>query len=605
LRFHLYKTTSHPILQQRIMPSNALLRTAASLALIQAGAAPGHPDAKLYQTMADAYRSYDVAAVTQLYTRDAVTGELDSSNAPKIAFGRDAIRANFARNFEAHRRRGETIDIAFRIPDSRTEAGKTVDRGIYRFTTLVDGRPTSQSFGRFVLVYGRDGGLPSISGDFSAASSLSEFEDAPGPVIPVDELLAPSYYDALLGDYLGSNGCRYLLTRSTKHLFLTDSCAQTIVGLDRLSGLLWEAGETLAPAPPYRAQVRFERQGTGISAIELTQPSARPIVAIHGPPPRMEDVTFTSADGTRLAGTVRTPDTPGKHPAVVIIHGSGDQDRHGYASIIDVIGERFLRHGFVVLQYDKRGSGASLGDWRSASFATLAQDAEAGRELLMHYPGVDATLVGLAGSSQAGWIAAKAVTAHPLVPFVALLGAAGTAMTVEEQNSYNARVQMHCAGISEQLIGQVLAQQDLFYRTKADPSRAVELRRVTELLAKNQEIAPWLLPAAVERANPAAWYVALETSFDPRAVWAAYRGQALFAHGMLDDATPTAVVIDRLRKYHNSNIAIVTSAKAQHLGLLASDVCHAEPQFVSHFDPAIWGPIGEWAAKIAARASRL
>ena len=108
-----------------------------------------------------------------------------------------------------------------------------------------------------------------------------------------------------------------------------------------------------------------------------------------------------------LVGTLFLPNGPQKkRPGIVIVHGSGPQDRNGYASIIALLADNFVRGGAVVLTYDKRGVGQSSGDWATASFKSLADDARSGMAFLRSRPEVDASHVGLAGSSQAGWVAA-------------------------------------------------------------------------------------------------------------------------------------------------------------------------------------------------------
>lgn len=422
---------------------------------------------------------------------------------------------------------------------------------------------------------------------------------------PAIEKLSAAQYDRMLGNYVDENGCGYRVTRSQWRLYLENACAGEIVGLERLSALEWRAGQAMIPEKPYRATITFNDRESAIVGLTITPigSAERAVHATRARGPRVQKVRFESRDGTVLAGAILSPNDEGKHPAAVIVHGSGEQDRHGYASIIDLLAYRFVDHGFVVLQYDKRGSGESKGDWQTASFRTLAEDAEAGRRLLMRQRNVNSSWIGLAGSSQAGWISAKAVQARPNIPFVALIGAAGVAMNVEEQNSYNAMVTMSCAGVPQSEIDQVLNQHRLFYGAKTHPAEGAELLAATRSLEKNKRLVPWLLPAVVERKNPAEWYIALETDFDPRPVWRTYAGRAFFAHGGLDDATPTRLVMERARAYRNRHLILVTSPSAQHLGLRATDVCHAEPEFVSKFDPAIWAPFDAWLDKIQSTAS--
>ena len=73
-------------------------------------------------------------------------------------------------------------------------------------------------------------------------------------------------------------------------------------------------------------------------------------------------VTFANGD-VQLAGTVYTPRSTGRHPAVVLVQGSGPEGRWATAYIADAL----ARHGVIALSYDKRGVAGSGGDWRTAT----------------------------------------------------------------------------------------------------------------------------------------------------------------------------------------------------------------------------------------------
>src|ERR1022692_724630 len=81
---------------------------------------------------------------------------------------------------------------------------------------------------------------------------------------------------------------------------------------------------------------------------------------------RARDVTFQNKD-TSLAGTLWLPDTPGKHAAIVFLHGSGPEGRWANR----YLAQKFAQHGIVALIYDKRGVGQSTGDWQKATFEVL------------------------------------------------------------------------------------------------------------------------------------------------------------------------------------------------------------------------------------------
>jgi uncharacterized protein len=135
-------------------------------------------------------------------------------------------------------------------------------------------------------------------------------------------------------------------------------------------------------------------------------------------PYRTSEVTFRNGD-VALAGTLAMPTVPGKHAAVVLLHGSGPETRWGTNRFI---ADRFARAGIVTLVFDKRGSGASTGDWKTADFEALARDALAGVALLRTLPEVDARRIGLLGHSQGGIVA----------PLAASLAGADVAFIVAE-----------------------------------------------------------------------------------------------------------------------------------------------------------------------------
>ena len=112
-------------------------------------------------------------------------------------------------------------------------------------------------------------------------------------------------------------------------------------------------------------------------------------------PVATREVSFQNGDVT-LAGTLLLPAAPGRRPAVIFVQGSGPEGRWANRYLAGKLAEA----GVVALIYDKRGVGASTGDWKGAGFDTLAADAAAGVALLRAQPAVDPARVGLYGHSQ-------------------------------------------------------------------------------------------------------------------------------------------------------------------------------------------------------------
>jgi uncharacterized protein len=146
-----------------------------------------------------------------------------------------------------------------------------------------------------------------------------------------------------------------------------------------------------------------------------------------------EDVAFVS-HGAALSGTLVLP-AGTIHAAVVFVHGSGRQERSlAWA-------ERFAADGIAALVYDKRGTGKSGGEYEGdqsvsgMNIALLAEDAIAGVGKLATHPRLKQTAIGLAGISQAGWIAPLAARNSRVVRFLVLWS--GPVCKVSEEDIYS------------------------------------------------------------------------------------------------------------------------------------------------------------------------
>ncbi|NNU26399.1 alpha/beta hydrolase family protein [Isoptericola sediminis] len=163
--------------------------------------------------------------------------------------------------------------------------------------------------------------------------------------------------------------------------------------------------------------------------------ASRGVTTESSPPTaiREHDVRFTS-EGATLAGTVCRPDSPAR-AAVLLLPGSGPLDREGSHPRLQVDVSRQLAHalaarGVASLRYDKRGVGASPGDWRAAGVSDLVADARAARALLASQPGVDPARVVVLGHSEGALLAAAVAAGDTHLAGVVLL--AGAARPGEE-----------------------------------------------------------------------------------------------------------------------------------------------------------------------------
>lgn len=141
------------------------------------------------------------------------------------------------------------------------------------------------------------------------------------------------------------------------------------------------------------------------------------------------EVRIPSTRGVALAGTLLTPEAHGPWPAVVLVTGSGAQDRDetvfGHKPF-RVLSEALAARGIAVLRYDDRGVGASTGDFASATLHDFADDARAAAAWLRMQPGIDPARLGLLGHSEGGLVAPLAVGgAGGAIRFVVLVASPG------------------------------------------------------------------------------------------------------------------------------------------------------------------------------------
>jgi pimeloyl-ACP methyl ester carboxylesterase len=215
------------------------------------------------------------------------------------------------------------------------------------------------------------------------------------------------------------------VTQPAGRRLLVDYDGSRIHGLFAAGGQRWDIGSGLGTRKPATGTAVFSRDRLDLGSQRATRI------------PQIErEVRFRSGR-TWLAGTLAVPTGASGRPGVVLVHGSGATTRNDPA----VLAAYFEAQGFAVLTYDKRGIGQSGGEYpgeaaTDASIDVYARDAAAAARFLVAQPEVDRARVGLAGSSQAGWIAPVAAAREPAIRFLALVS--GPTVTAGEISAYAA-----------------------------------------------------------------------------------------------------------------------------------------------------------------------
>jgi fermentation-respiration switch protein FrsA (DUF1100 family) len=160
----------------------------------------------------------------------------------------------------------------------------------------------------------------------------------------------------------------------------------------------------------------------------------RPQVPKKPYPYREEEVTYANrTQNVTLAATFTIPQGKGPFAAVLLITGSGPQDRDesllGHKPFL-ILSDYLTRHGIAVLRADDRGTGKSTGVFSGATTADFSTDTEAGVAYLKTRPEVDPHKIGLIGHSEGGVIAPMVAARNKDVAFIVMM--AGTGVTGDQ-----------------------------------------------------------------------------------------------------------------------------------------------------------------------------
>jgi pimeloyl-ACP methyl ester carboxylesterase len=219
------------------------------------------------------------------------------------------------------------------------------------------------------------------------------------------------------------------------------------------------------------------------------------------------DVTFASVPGVQLAGTLTVPPGAGPFPAVVLVTGSGPQDRDesllGHKPFA-VLADHLTRSGIVVLRYDDRGVGRSTGSFAAGTSADFADDAEAAVRFLRTRPEVAPGKIGIAGHSEGGLIAPMVAARSRDVAFIVLL--AGPGMRGDSLLNLQGRLIARAAGRTPEVVEQsARAQLRMFGAITAGGDSAAMVARLRQIgqemiaqLTEEQRRAAQITPASME-----------------------------------------------------------------------------------------------------------
>lgn len=236
------------------------------------------------------------------------------------------------------------------------------------------------------------------------------------------------------------------------------------------------------------------RQGGGSTPLVFRRISEVPKISRSQDPQKPypyaeEEVSYKNPkDNVKLAGTLTLPRGEGKHPAVILITGSGGQDRDetvaGHRPFL-VLADYLTRKGIAVLRVDDRGIGGSGGGSLSETSEDFAGDVLAGIEYLKTRKEINPKQIGLIGHSEGGMIAPIAAARSKDVAFIVMLS--GLGQTGEELLLTQLALLQKAGGQKPEAIAQAVDfQKSLYAIIKSEPDNRLAEQKINEMLAKRK-----------------------------------------------------------------------------------------------------------------------
>jgi pimeloyl-ACP methyl ester carboxylesterase len=352
------------------------------------------------------------------------------------------------------------------------------------------------------------------------------------------------------------------------------------------------AGPGAAVPTAVESRIEFQRDGTGKITSLTWHRDGSSRIARRVEIERREDVRFSNGD-VRLAGTLIRPNRGARHPAVILVHGSGPGDRESMVPFA-----RFLiRHGMAVLGYDKRGVGGSTGDWTTGSFDDLAADVVAAFRYLKTRGDVDSSQIGLFGVSQAGLVMPLAAVRAPDIAF--LISVSGPGIPAAETTIDHARNEMTARGMKPETVEQIIRVMKLQYEFARTGRGWEAYAAARESLAARIGRPPGTFPGTPD--DPYWGFMRRLYFYDPAPTLRRLQVPTLALFGELDNNVMAeknrAAWESALRASGNRDYTLTVLPRANHILLEASVGTNAEMASLQRFVPAYFSTVQDWLSK--------
>ena len=327
-----------------------------------------------------------------------------------------------------------------------------------------------------------------------------------------------------------------------------------------------------------------------------------------------EEVGYENkAGGVKLAGTLTLPRTDKPVPAVILITGSGPQDRDetllGHKPFL-VLSDHLTRKGIAVLRVDDRGVGGSTGRISTSTSEDFAGDVLAGVDFLKSRKEIDLKMIGLVGHSEGGLIAPMVAARSNDIAFIVMM--AGPGLNGEEIIQLQSALISKAAGASEAALARSRTVLDIVFRALREEKDDELVRKrikqeygsYVETLDEEQKRLVLAEAGAVEAqlsgmVNP--WFRYFLT-YDPRPVLAKVKCPVLVINGEKDLQVPPdenlKAVEQALKAGGNKSFTIIKMPSLNHLFQTSATGAPTEYMKIEEtIAPAALDTISSWILK--------
>lgn len=314
-------------------------------------------------------------------------------------------------------------------------------------------------------------------------------------------------------------------------------------------------------------------QGDSAFDLELNKVAALPEIERPQTPKNPVDYIQQPAkyknthDNTWLSGTLTMPKGTKKHPAIMLVAGSGPNHRDSYHAghrTFKVLADHLTKLGYVVLRSDKRGVYKSSGIFADATLNNFVLDTQAAVQYLKSHDRVDPNNIVLIGHSEGSLVSIMMTEREKVQGLISL---AGPGMSVLDILLLQDQTEPAAKGATKAETDVLLKFSQRFYNmVLSTPSSELRKQKVLDLYAnlegyESEVIAKWVNKnngtLSLDSAESDSFYQFLQQS--PLPYWNKFNGKALILNGDKDSQVPAEKNVEGIINAIKAKDAVVQS----------------------------------------------